>query len=65
MTHRFQDLTELSRRMTSSLDLRALTEDIVAWAIRETGASMATITLWDRERNVLIALTDPLHVHHD
>ncbi|HMJ94654.1 MAG TPA: GAF domain-containing protein, partial [Thermoleophilaceae bacterium] len=54
---RFQDLAELSRRMTSSLDLRELTEDLVSWAIRETGAVTAAITLWDRERNVLVALT--------
>ena len=54
---RFQDLTELSRRMTSSLDLRELTEDLVSWAIRETGAVIAAITLWDRERDVLMALT--------
>jgi diguanylate cyclase (GGDEF)-like protein/PAS domain S-box-containing protein len=54
---RFQDLTELSRRMTSSLDLRELTEDLVSWTIRETGAVTAAITLWDRERNVLVALT--------
>ena len=54
---RFQDLTELSRRMTSSLDLRTLTEDLVSWAIRETGAATAAITLWDQERNVLMALT--------
>ncbi len=54
---RFQDLTELSRRMTSSLDLPALTEDLVSWAIRATGAATAAITLWDRERDVLVALT--------
>ncbi len=54
---RFHDLTELSRRMTSSLDLRALTEDLVSWAIRETGAATAALTLWDREENVLRALT--------
>ena len=54
---RFHDLTELSRRMTSSLDLHALTEDLVSWAIRETGAVIAAITLWDRERDVLVALT--------
>ena len=56
---RFHDLTELSRRMTSSLDLRALTEDLVSWAIRETGAATAAIALWDREENVLTALTRP------
>jgi diguanylate cyclase (GGDEF)-like protein/PAS domain S-box-containing protein len=54
---RFHDLTELSRRMTSSLDLRALTEDLVSWAIRAAGAATAAITLWDRERDVLVALT--------
>ena len=57
MTDRFHDLTELSRRMTSSLDLRELTEDLVSWAIRETGAAIAAIMLWDRERDVLVALT--------
>jgi len=57
MTDRFHDLTELSRRMTSSLDLRELTEDLVSWAIRETGAVIAAITLWDHERDVLVALT--------
>jgi hypothetical protein len=49
---RFHDLTELSRRMTSSLDVRALTEDLVSWAIHATGAVTAAITLWDRERDV-------------
>ncbi len=55
---RFQDLTELSRRMTSSLDLPALTEDLASWAIRATGAATAAISLWDRERDVLVALTN-------
>jgi diguanylate cyclase (GGDEF)-like protein/PAS domain S-box-containing protein len=55
---RFQDLTELSRRMTSSLDLPALTEDLASWAIRATGAATAAISLWDRERDALVALTN-------
>ena len=54
---RFKDLTELSRRMTSSLDLRTLSEDVAPGAIRATGAATAAIALWDRERDVLMALT--------
>ena len=55
---RFHDLIELSRRMTSSLDLGTVTDDLVAWAIRATGAAKAAITLWDRERDLLMTLTD-------
>ncbi|MEK6228358.1 MAG: EAL domain-containing protein [Actinomycetota bacterium] len=55
---RFQDLIELSRRMTSSLDLLPVTEELVSWAIHATGAATAAIALWDRERDVLMTLTD-------
>ena len=44
--------------MTSSLDLRTITEDLVAWAMRTTGAATAAIALWDRERDALITLTN-------
>ena len=44
--------------MTSSLDLRKVTDDLASWAIRATGAARAAITLWDRERDVLTALTN-------
>lgn len=55
---RFHDLIDLSRRMTSSLDLLTVTEELVSWAIHATGAATAAIALWDRERDVLVTLTD-------
>ncbi|HYN90659.1 MAG TPA: EAL domain-containing protein [Thermoleophilaceae bacterium] len=55
---RFQCLIELSRRMTSRLDLLTVTEDLVSCAIDATGAATAAIALWDRERDALITLTD-------
>jgi diguanylate cyclase (GGDEF)-like protein/PAS domain S-box-containing protein len=54
---RFHDLIELSRRMTSRLDLRTVTEDVVSGAINATGAATATIAMWDRERDALMTLT--------
>jgi diguanylate cyclase (GGDEF)-like protein/PAS domain S-box-containing protein len=44
--------------MTSSLDLSAITEELVSWAIQTTGAATAAIALWDRERDALVTLTD-------
>jgi diguanylate cyclase (GGDEF)-like protein/PAS domain S-box-containing protein len=55
---RFHDLIEVSRRMTSSLDLGTLTDDLASWALRATGAAKAAITLWERERDLLMTLTD-------
>ena len=55
---RFHDLIELSRRMTSSLDLLTVSADVLTSAIRATGAAKAAIALWDRDRDVLVTLTD-------
>ena len=55
---RFNDFIELSRRMTSSLDLPTVSEDVLTSAIRATGAAKATVALWDRDRDVLVTLTD-------
>ena len=44
--------------MTSSLDLLTVAEDLVSFAIRASGAATAAIALWDRERGVLVTLTD-------
>ena len=54
---RFHDLIDLSRRMTSTVDLATVTEELVSWAIRASGAATAAIALWDREREVLVTLT--------
>src|SRR4051794_20241106 len=55
---RLQDLTELPRRMTATLDLRALGEDLTKRAIEATGAATGAIALWDRLGDRLITLPD-------
>jgi diguanylate cyclase (GGDEF)-like protein/PAS domain S-box-containing protein len=55
---RFQDLSELPRRMTATLDLYALSEDLTLRAIEATGAAIGAIALWDREQDRLITLAD-------
>jgi diguanylate cyclase (GGDEF)-like protein/PAS domain S-box-containing protein len=55
---RFQDLSELPRRMTATLDLRALSEDLTRLAIEATGAAIGAIALWDREHDCLTTLAD-------
>ena len=55
---RFQDLSELPRRMTATLDLHALSEDLTQRAIEATGAAIGAIALWDREHDRLVTLAD-------
>jgi len=55
---RFQDLSELPRRMTATLDLYALSEDLTLRAIDATGAAIGAIALWDREQDRLVTLAD-------
>jgi diguanylate cyclase (GGDEF)-like protein/PAS domain S-box-containing protein len=55
---RFQDLSELPRRMTATLDLHALSEDLTLRAIEATGAAIGAIALWDREQDRLVTLAD-------
>ena len=55
---RLQDLTELPRRMTATLDLRSLGEDLTTRAIQATGAATGAIALWDRHGDRLTALAD-------
>jgi diguanylate cyclase (GGDEF)-like protein/PAS domain S-box-containing protein len=55
---RLQDLTELPRRMTGTLDLRALGEDLTSRAIEATGAATGAIALWDRQGDRLTTLAD-------
>src|SRR3954470_332947 len=56
---RLQDLTELPRRMTATLDLRALGEDLTKRAIEATGAATGAIALWDRLGDRLVTLAHP------
>ena len=55
---RFQDLSELPRRMTATLDLHALSQDLTSRAIEATGAAIGAIALWDRGRDCLTTLAD-------
>ena len=55
---RFQDLSELPRRMTATLDLHALSHDLTSHAIEATGAAVGAIALWDREHDCLTTLAD-------
>ena len=55
---RLNDLIELSRRMTSSLDLLTVGDDVLVSAIRATGAAKAAIALWNRDLDLLVTLTD-------
>ena len=55
---RFQDLSELPRHMTATLDLHALSEDLTLRAIEATGAAIGAIALWDKEQDRLITLAD-------
>ena len=55
---RLQDLTELPRRLTATLDLRALGENLTSRAIEATGAATGAIALWDREGDRLTTLAD-------
>jgi diguanylate cyclase (GGDEF)-like protein/PAS domain S-box-containing protein len=55
---RFQDLSELPRRMTATLDLHALSEDLTLRAIEATGAAIGAIALWDRHQDRLVTLAD-------
>jgi diguanylate cyclase (GGDEF)-like protein/PAS domain S-box-containing protein len=55
---RFQDLSELPRRMTATLDLHALSEDLTLRAIEATGAAIGAIALWDKEQDRLVTLAD-------
>jgi diguanylate cyclase (GGDEF)-like protein/PAS domain S-box-containing protein len=55
---RFQDLSELPRRMTATLDLHALSQDLTSHAIEATGAAIGALALWDRANDCLTTLAD-------
>jgi diguanylate cyclase (GGDEF)-like protein/PAS domain S-box-containing protein len=55
---RFQDLSELPRRMTATLDLHALSQDLTQRAIEATGAAIGAIALLDRYQDRLVTISD-------
>jgi diguanylate cyclase (GGDEF)-like protein len=57
--NRLQALLELSRALSSSLDLNDVLTGVLDRVARLTGATGTAVTRWDRERDVLVTL-----VHH-
>jgi diguanylate cyclase (GGDEF)-like protein len=60
--NRLQALLELSRALSSSLDLDQVLTELVSRISRLTGATGAAVSKWDRDRNVLVRLVH--HSHH-
>ena len=57
--NRLQALLELSRALSSSLDLRDVLLELLDRVARLTGATGTAVSRWDRDRGVLVTL-----VHH-
>jgi diguanylate cyclase (GGDEF)-like protein len=57
--NRFQALLELSRALSSSLDLQDVLTMLLDRVARLTGATGTAVSRWDRDRDVLVTL-----VHH-
>jgi diguanylate cyclase (GGDEF)-like protein/PAS domain S-box-containing protein len=55
---RLRALLDLSRTLSSSLDLEEVLRSFTAHATSVTGASTTAVSLWDRETDVLVTLTD-------
>jgi diguanylate cyclase (GGDEF)-like protein len=58
--NRLQALFDLSRALSSSLELTEVLEQFTEGAAGLTGASAADLSTWDRERDVLVQLTEYL-----
>lgn len=58
--NRLQALFDLSRALSSSLDLTEVLEQFAEGAAGLTGASAADLSTWDRDRDVLVQLTEYL-----
>jgi len=56
--NRLQALLELSRTLSSSLELRAVLGEFTARATDLTGATAAEVSTYDRERNALVMLVE-------
>ncbi|HEV8451935.1 MAG TPA: EAL domain-containing protein [Gaiellales bacterium] len=55
---RLRALVDLSRALSSSLDLEDVLRCFTAHATSVNGAAATAVSLWDRDRDVLITLTD-------
>jgi diguanylate cyclase (GGDEF)-like protein/PAS domain S-box-containing protein len=55
---RLRALVDLSRTLSSSLDLKEVLRTFTAHALTLTGASGTAVSMWDRERDMLVTLTD-------
>jgi diguanylate cyclase (GGDEF)-like protein len=56
--NRLQALFDLSRTLSSSLEMREVLDLFTVRAAELTGASAADVSRWDRERDVLVQLTE-------
>lgn len=59
--NRLQALLELSRTLSSSLDLREILREFSGRAAELTGATAAEVSTYDRERDSLVMLVEYLH----
>ena len=55
---RLRALVDLSRALSSSLDLEDVLRCFTAHATAVNGAAATAVSLWERDRDVLITLTD-------
>jgi GAF domain-containing protein len=55
---RLRALVDLSRTISSSLDLEDVLRRFTDHATAVTGAAATAVSLWDRDRDVLITLAD-------
>src|SRR5438552_2521951 len=62
--NRLQALFDLSRTLSSSLDLAEVLDQFTNRAAELTGAVAADLSTWDRDRDVLVQLTEYL-LHED
>ena len=59
--NRLQALLELSRTLSSSLDLREILREFSGRAAVLTGATAAEVSTYDRERDSLVMLVEYIH----
>jgi diguanylate cyclase (GGDEF)-like protein len=59
--NRLQALLELSRALSSSLDLDQVLSELLSRISRLTGATGAAVSKWDRDRNMLVTLMHHSH----
>src|SRR4051812_18697177 len=62
--NRLQALLELSRALSSTLDLRDVLLELLDRVARLTGATGTAVSRWDRERGVVVTMVHHSHGTH-